>query len=110
MSELLGRGKGRAEKFLKTRFVFCKIIIAWDPAPKRSSGARERPSPRAYLDQGNLLEQLVHVFMNTFRWSASFLAAYMTVTSDDCISACWKLHICLFLFFLWLVSPVEVIS
>lgn len=95
-SELLGRGEGRAEKFLKIRygFIFCKVIIGWDPAPKRSSGARERPSPRAYPDQGNLLDQLMHVFMNTFRWNASFQAAYMTVTSDDYISVCWKWHIC----------------
>lgn len=73
LSELLGRGSGRAENFLKIRyeFIFCKVIIGWDPAPKRyTRGTLERPSPRAYPDQGNLLDQLRHVFRNTFRRSA----------------------------------------
>lgn len=109
-SELLGRGKERAEKVLKIRYGFSflqsnrKMEFC---SQEITRGARERPGPRAYPDQGNLLGQWVHVFINTFSWSASVKAACMTVTSDDCISACWKWCICSCSAFGWSLQLVS---
>ena len=66
LSELLGRGQRRAEQSpegadcIRYGFIFCKVIIGWEPAPKkRTRGALIRPNPRVYPDQGNLLSPLV---------------------------------------------------